>query len=84
MSVSDHAMSALCPITTAGRPGTLTPDTARPGADRATWYHSEGSVCGRCGSPASIAPAPATRDPPAAQALLSGKAWSRPAGSALT
>src|SRR6266480_4086211 len=43
----------------------------------------EGTVCGRCGSPASIAFAPATLGPLAAQALLSGYWWIRPGGSAL-
>src|SRR5690242_14435449 len=75
-------MCALCPMSTPGRPGTVTPVTARPGADSAAWYHTDGSVCGRCGSPASIA-APATARPLAAQALLSGYRCTRPAGSAL-
>src|SRR6266576_3769114 len=43
----------------------------------------EGTVCGRCGSPASIAFAPDTLGPLAAQALLSGYWWIRPGGSAL-
>src|SRR5215475_12499537 len=43
----------------------------------------EGTVCGRCGSPASIDFAPATLGPLAAQALLSGNSWIRPGGSAL-
>src|SRR5690348_13367267 len=75
-------MCALSPMSTPGRPGTVTPVTARPGADSAAWYHTDGSVCGRCGSPASIA-APATARPLAAQALLSGYRCTRPAGSAL-
>src|SRR5215470_8549772 len=73
-------MCALCPISTPGRPGTVTPVTARPGADSAAWYQTGGSVCGRCGSPASIA-TPATARPLAAQALLSGYRCTRPAGS---
>src|SRR6266516_4273078 len=76
-------MWALWPISTPGRPGTLTPVTDRPGADSATWYQMEGTVCGRCGAPASIAFAPATLGPLAAQALLSGDWWIRPGGSAL-
>src|SRR6266516_1003912 len=76
-------MWALWPISTPGRPGTLTPVTDRPGADSATWYQMEGTVCGRCGAPASIAFAPATLGPLAAQALLSGYWWIRPGGSAL-
>src|SRR6201999_2977192 len=75
-------MWALCPIRMAGRPGTLTPLRSVPGADSATWYHSDGRVWGRCGSPASSAPPPATAGPLAAQALLSGSRWIRPAGSA--
>src|SRR5262245_37158943 len=42
----------------------------------------EGTVCGRCGSPASIDFAPETLGPLAAQALLSGNSWIRPGGSA--
>src|SRR5215470_5660270 len=76
-------MWVLWPISTPGRPGTLTPVTDRPGADRATWYQMEGTVCGRCGSPASIDFAPATLGPLAAQALLLGNSWIRPGGSAL-
>src|SRR5215475_3615588 len=75
-------MWALWPISTPGRPGTLTPVTDRPGADSATWYQMEGTVCGRCGSPASIDFAPETLGPLAAQALLSGNSWMRPGGSA--
>src|SRR5512132_3279914 len=75
-------MWALWPISTPGRPGTLTPVTDRPGADSATWYQMDGTVCGRCGSPASIDFAPATAGPLAAQALLSGYRWIRPGGSA--
>src|SRR6516165_7682680 len=75
-------MWALWPISTPGRPGTLTPVTDRPGADSATWYQMEGTVCGRCGSPASIDFAPETLGPLAAQALLSGNSWIRPGGSA--
>src|ERR1700684_4469135 len=74
-------MRALCPIKMPGRPGTLTPVTAKPGADRAASYQTEGSVCGRCGSPASSAPPPATAGPFAAHALLSGYSCSWPAGS---
>src|SRR5215468_1512019 len=76
-------MWALWPISTPGRPGTLTPVTDRPGADSATWYQMDGTVCGRWGSPASIDFAPATLGPLAAQALLSGNSWIRPEGSAL-
>src|SRR5215468_2433832 len=76
-------MWALWPISTPGRPGTLTPVTDRPGADSATWYQMDGTVCGRWGSPASIDFAPATLGPLAAQALLSGNSWIRPGGSAL-
>src|SRR5215467_7717033 len=76
-------MWALWPMSTPGRPGTLTPVTDRPGADRATWYQMDGTVCGRCGSPASIDFAPATLGPLAAQALLLGNLWIRPGGSAL-
>src|SRR5437660_1552742 len=43
----------------------------------------DGTVCGRCGSPASIDFAPATLGPLAAQALLSGNSWIRPGGRAL-
>src|SRR5690349_24627880 len=43
----------------------------------------EGTVCGRCGSPASIDFAPETLGPLAAQALLSGNSWIRPGGRAL-
>src|SRR5215831_18317276 len=43
----------------------------------------DGTVCGRCGSPASIDFAPETLGPLAAQALLSGNSWIRPGGSAL-
>src|SRR5947207_13805477 len=43
----------------------------------------EGTVCGRCGSPASIDFAPETLGPLAAQALLSGNSWIKPGGSAL-
>src|SRR6516162_4057254 len=74
-------MCALCPISTPGRPGTVTPVTARPGADSDAWYQTDGMVCGRCGSPASIE-TPATARPLAAQALLSGYRCTRPAGSA--
>src|SRR5215831_1416159 len=76
-------MWALWPISTPGRPGTLTPVTDRPGAESATCYQIEGTVCGRCGSPASIDFAPETLGPLAAQALLSGNSWIRPGGSAL-
>ena len=55
-----------------GRPGTLTPLTDSPGASSATWYQTDGMVCGRCGSPASMARPPWTAGPLAAQALLSG------------
>src|SRR5579875_1527661 len=65
-------MRELCPISTPGTPGMDTPLTSRPGADSATWYQMDGSVCGRCGSPASIDPPPATLGPLAAHALLSG------------
>src|SRR5436190_9004286 len=75
-------MCALCPMSTPGRPGTVTPVTARPGAASAAWYQTDGSVCGRCGSPASIA-TPSTARPLAAQALLSGYRCTRPSGSAL-
>src|SRR5215831_261401 len=75
-------MWALWPISTPGRPGTLTPVTDRPGAESATCYQIEGTVCGRCGSPASIDFAPETLGPLAAQALLSGNSWMRPGGSA--
>src|SRR5215813_14962901 len=74
-------MWELCPIKTPGRPGTVTPVTARPGTDSAAWYQTEGMVCGRCGSPASIATPPATARPLAAHALLSGARCTRPAGS---
>src|SRR2546430_17660373 len=76
-------MWALWPISTPGRPGTLRPVTDRPGADSATWYQMDGTVCGRCGSPASIDFAPETLGPLAAQALLSGYWWIRPGGRAL-
>src|SRR2546429_6869330 len=76
-------MWALWPISTPGRPGTLTPVTDRPGADSPTWYQMDGTVCGRCGSPASIDFAPETLGPLAAQALLSGDWWIRPGGRAL-
>src|SRR5256885_2847488 len=76
-------MWALWPISTPGRPGTLTPVTDRPGADSATWYQMDGTVCGRCGSPASIDFAPETLGPLAAQALLSGNSWITPGGRAL-
>ena len=72
MSVSDQAIDALCPSSTPGMPGALTPDTARPGALSATWNQNDGSVCGTCGSPASSAPPPAARLPFTAQALESG------------
>src|SRR5262249_60480793 len=75
-------MWALWPRSTPGSPGTVTPVTDSPGADRAAWYQIEGTVCGRCGSPASIDAAPATAGPFAAQALLSGYWWIRPGGSA--
>src|SRR5579875_33687 len=65
-------MRELCPISTPGTPGMDTPLTCSPGADSATWYQMDGSVCGRCGSPASIDPPPATPGPFAAHALLSG------------
>src|SRR6516225_2293887 len=73
-------MWALCPMSTPGRPGTLTPVTDRPGADRAAWYQIDGTVWGRCGSPASIDTRPATRGPFAAQALLSGPWCTEAAG----
>ena len=76
VSVSDQAIRALCPIKIPGRPGTLTPATSKPGADRATSYQTDGIVCGRCGSPASSAPPPCTAGPLAAHALLSGY-WCR-------
>src|SRR5215469_7891438 len=75
-------MCALCPIRIPGRPGTLTPDTCSPGARSATSYQIDGSVCSRCGSPASSAPPFATCGPLAAHALLSGAVCSWPAGSA--
>ena len=65
-------MCRLWPRRTPGRPGTLAPLTAYPGADSATWYQMDGMVCGRCGSPASIDRPPATAGPLAAHALLSG------------
>ena len=65
-------MLVLCPIKMPGRPGTLTPAAAKPGAAKATSYQTDGIVCGRCGSPASSAPPPATAGPLAAHALLSG------------
>src|SRR5438046_9845902 len=74
-------MWELCPIKTPGRPGTVTPVTARPGAASAAWYQIDGMVCGRCGSPASIATPPATAPPLTAHALLSGARCTRPAGS---
>src|SRR5690242_14229315 len=74
-------MWELCPIKTPGRPGTVTPVTARPGADSAAWYQIDGMVCGRCGSPASIATSPVTARPLTAHALLSGARCTRPAGS---
>src|SRR5271165_2329811 len=77
-------MCALCPISTPGTPGTVTPLASSPGADSAASYQTDGSVCGRCGSPASIAPCPATAGPLAAQALLSGSRCTSPAGSRLT
>src|SRR5215813_12458802 len=76
-------MWELCPIKTPGRPGTVTPVTARPGADSAAWYQIGGMVCGRCGSPASIATPPATARPLAAHALLSGARCTRPGDSPL-
>ncbi len=77
-------MRALCPIRIPGRPGTLTPATSKPGADRATSYQTDGTVCGRCGSPASSAPPVLTAGPFAAQALLSGYWCSWLAGSWLS
>src|SRR5450755_2886576 len=77
-------MWSLCPSRMPGRPGTLTPVTDRPGARSATWYQTEGMVCGRCGSPASMALPPATAGPLTAHALLSGERCTAPAGSALT
>src|SRR5215471_7695293 len=74
-------MWELCPINTPGRPGTVTPVTVRPGAASAAWYQIDGMVCGRCGSPASIATPPATAPPLTAHALLSGARCTRPAGS---
>src|SRR5215469_11086827 len=76
-------MCWLCPMSTPGRPGTLTPVTSKPGAEIATWYHTDGRVCGRCGSPASIDLPPATLGPLAAQALLSGAPWICPRGREL-
>src|ERR1700761_9471721 len=55
-----------------GTPGTLTPATWYPGADSATSYQTDGSVCARWGSPPSNAPPPLTAGPFTAQALLSG------------
>ncbi len=72
MSVSDQAMFLLCPSSTPGIPGTLTPATWYPGADSDTSNQTEGSVCGRCGSPPSSAPPPLTAGPFAAHALESG------------
>src|SRR6516164_11852894 len=77
-------MCELCPIKTPGRPGTVTPVTVRPGADNAAWYQIDGMVCGRCGSPASIATPPATVWPSAAHALLSGARCTRPGGNRFT
>src|ERR1700733_2122906 len=77
-------MCWLWPRRIPGRPGTVTPLTAYPGADSATWYQIDGMVCGRCGSPASIDPPPATAGPSAAHALLSGSVGIWPAGRALT
>src|SRR5215471_6315576 len=68
-------MCALWPRRIPGRPGTLTPETWYPGADSATSYHTDGSVCGRCGSPPSTAPPPETAGPFTAHALLSGYWW---------
>jgi hypothetical protein len=65
-------MWRLCPSRIPGSPGTLTPLTDKPGADSATWYQTEGMVCTRCGSPASMDLPPATAGPLAAHALLSG------------
>src|ERR1700744_6030668 len=76
-------MCWLCPISTPGTPGTVTPLTCRPGAEMAAWYQIDGSVCGRCGPPASMAPCPSTTGPFAAQALLSGSRCTSPAGSRL-
>src|SRR6516165_1622101 len=73
-------MWELCPIKTPGRPGTVTPVTARPGADSAAWYQIDGMVCGRCGSPASIATPPAAAPPLTAHALLSGARCTKSAG----
>src|SRR5580704_17753244 len=78
-------MWALWPIRTPGTPGTLTPATSKPGADIATSYQIDGSVCGRCGSPASSAPPlPLIAGPFAAQALLSGYSCSSLGGSRLS
>ena len=77
-------MRALYPIKIPGRPGTLTPAASKPGADRAASYQTDGIVCGRCGSPASSAPPPATAGPLAAQALLSGYSCRWPVGSWLS
>src|SRR5262249_32737116 len=74
-------MWELCPIKTPGRPGTVTPVTARPGAASAAWNQMEGMVGGGGGSPPSIAPPPATAPPLTAHALLSGARCTRPAGS---
>src|ERR1700744_2102073 len=76
-------MCWLCPIRTPGTPGTVTPLASRPGAEMAAWYQIDGNVCGRCGSPASMAPWPSTAGPFAAQALLSGSRCTSPAGSRL-
>ena len=59
-------------------PGMLTPATSGPARTAPTWYQTEGSVCGRCGSPASSAPPPATLGPFTAHALLSGNWWTSP------
>src|SRR3954468_17433627 len=58
-------------MTTAGRPGIVTPYTSsRPGTTRCTSYQIDGSVRSRCGSPASNAWPVALRFGITAQLLL--------------
>ncbi len=68
--VRPQAMRALWPMMTPGTPGSVAPDTERPGASRRARYQTEGVRSPRCGSFARRGLPDFVRDPPTTQELL--------------